>query len=47
MNKLLTFTKKKGLTEKQLNIIDYVRAIIGTIHMTLVLYTGSWTFGLF
>lgn len=47
MNKLLQFKKQSGLTEFQWDIIDYCRAIIGTIHMTGIIYTGSLTCGLF
>jgi len=47
MNKLLEFKKQRGLTEFQWDIIDYTRAILGTIHLTLAISTGSLTLGLF
>lgn len=46
MQKLLQFKKQVGLTEIQRDIIDYTRAIIGTIHLTLATKTGSLTLGL-
>ncbi|MCK5601592.1 hypothetical protein KAR91_06985 [Candidatus Pacearchaeota archaeon] len=49
MQELIQYLKKEEeskLTEFQWDVIDYVRAVIGTIHLTLATKTGSLTLGL-